>query len=203
MSTNKTTQASETPVQDPEVTAKIVHNSSAGGQTAVGNERARLQAIADGTEFTGAGGSEIPIVGGDPKPDHASYTAPEPVGAQALPSLFTTNGSLPVNQVGSPTGLVPVSAVTADPAVGAQLVQANLDAHKKVILKSGSVKLSRAQIESMSAGDLRAVASDRSYDIGEQGGTRTTRRKFLNAQQLDDDLAEDTLAPDTAASTEA
>ena len=181
----------DTPIQDDETRTRILQNSAAGGDTAVGNERKRQIAEAEGEEFDGPGGSELEIAGGDPQPDHPPHEAPSPVGAQAQPSNFTTNGSLPVNMVASPSGLVPVSAVTADPAQGATLIQENLDITSKAVLKSGSEKLSRAKIESMSAGDLRAVAHDRGYDVGEQSGSRTTRKKFIQAQQDDDDAADD------------
>lgn len=190
--TKKKAGLPDTPIQDEEVRAKIIQNSAAGGDTAVGNERKRLLAEEDGEEFDGPGGSEMEIAGGEPQPDAAPFTAPEPAGAQAQPSAFTTNGSLPVNMVASPSGLVPVSAVTADPAQGAQLVQDNLDITSKSVLRSGSEKLSRAKIESMTSGDLRAVAHDRGYDLGSDNtGSRTTRRAFIKAQQDDDDAAED------------
>lgn len=192
MAKAKAPEVPETPVQSDEVRAKLLRNSSAGGDTAVGNERARLQAIEDGEEeFDGPGGSEIPIAGGEPQADAPAFEAAEPIGAQAQPSNFTTNGSLPVNQVASPSGLVPVSAVTQDATQGAKLVQENLDSHAKAVLRSGAQKLSRAKIESMTAGDLRAVAHDRGYDIQEGSGTRSTRRQFIAAQQADDDAADD------------
>lgn len=182
----------DTPIQDDATRDRILQNSAAGGDTAVGNERRRKLSEADGDEFDGPGGSELEIAGGEPQSDHAPFEAPAPVGAQAQPSNFTTNGSLPVNMVASPSGLVPVSAVTSDPAQGAQLVQDNLDITSRAVLKSGAQKLSRAKIESMTAGDLRAVAHDRGYDLGsDNAGSRTTRRAFIAAQQADDDAAED------------
>lgn len=55
----------------------------------------------------------------------------------------------------------------------------------EVILKSGHKKISRSTIESMIGADLRAVAHDRGYDIG-QGGTRTSRLRFIAAQNADE-----------------
>lgn len=200
MAKAKAPEVPETPVQSDEVRAKIMQNSAAGGDTAVGHERRRLQAIEDGEdEFDGPGGSEIPIAGGEPQPDAPAFSAAEPIGAQAQPSNFTTNGSLPVNHVASPTGLVPVSTVAQDATQGAKLVQENLDQHERSVLRSGATKLSRAKIESMTAGDLRAVAHDRGYDLGpESTGTRSARRKFIAAQQADDDAADDGEGGDTA-----
>lgn len=191
MTAKKTKELPETPLQSEELRAKIVANSAAGGESAIGNERKRLQQEEDDEKFDGPGGSELPIAGGDPEPESPQHEAPAPRGAQAQPSNLTTNGSLPVNMVASPSGLVPVSAVTSDPHEAARLVKANLDMTEKAVLKSGADKLSRSKIESMTAGDLRAVAHDRGYDIGEGGGTRTVRRKFIALQQADDDAADD------------
>lgn len=191
----------DTPVQSEEVRNKIVRNSAAGGDTAIGNERRRLRQEEDDEGFDGPGGSEQPIAGGEPKADFPAFEASAPVGAQAQPANLTTNGSVPVNHVASPTGPIPVSAVTADPHRGAQLVQDNLDETERAVLRTGAKKLSRSQIESMSAGDLRAVAADRGYDIGEYAGTRSTRQRFIRAQQEDDDAASDEGGSDAAATS--
>lgn len=184
-------EAPETPLQSEEARKAVINRSSAGGLTAVGAERARLLAEEEGTDTSDRPrGSEIPIAGGDPKADYPSHKAPEAVGAQAEPSQFTTNGSLPVNHVASPSGLVPVSAVTSDPTKGAQLVKDQIDATEKQLLRSGFEKLSRNKIESMDAATLRAVASDRGYDIGEYAGQRATRARFIAAQNKDEGLNE-------------
>jgi hypothetical protein len=179
-------EAPETPLQSEEVRNAILARTAAGRNTTSGQAREDLLR-ADEDRPNTPEGSEIPIVGGEPQPDHPSDGARENIGAQNAPANLATNGSLPVNQVGSPTGLIPVSAVTADPHQGARLVQENLDATKEHLLRSGNPKLSRAKIESMSAHDLRAVAYDRNYDIGEYAGARQTRARFLRAQR-DDEL---------------
>jgi hypothetical protein len=195
-------KAPETPLQSEEAKRAVINRSGAGGLTAVGAERARLAAEeADEDTSDRPRGSEIPIVGGDPKADFPAHDAPEARGAQAEPSQFTTNGSLPVGHVASPSGLVPVSAVTTDPTKGAELVQANLDATEKQLLRSGFEKLSRNKIESMDAATLRAVASDRGYDIGDYAGQRATRARFIAAQNKDEGLNE-AAAGETAAATE-
>jgi hypothetical protein len=191
-------KAPDTPLQSEDAKKTVIARSAAGGLTAVGAERARLLAEEAGDDDSDRPrGSEIPIVGGDPKADFPSHKAPKPVGAQAEPSQFTTNGSLPVNHVASPSGLVPVSAVTNDPTRGAELVQTNLDDTERQLLRSGFEKLSRSKIESMDAGTLRAVASDRGYDIGDYAGQRATRARFIAAQNKDEGLNETTAATET------
>jgi hypothetical protein len=194
---------SDAPIQDDETRNKILANSTAGGQTAVG--RAREAHLSDDQAKKIAdlpGGSELPIAGGDSLPkDFPDHTPGAPVGAQAQPANYTTNGSLPLNHVATPSGLVPASAVSADPAIAAQRVQDTMDAHKVAVLRTGSdQRISRAKIESMNAGDLRAVASQRGYDIGDYAGTRATRRRFIAAQNDDSELeGEPEAAPEEGA----
>lgn len=180
----KKDEAPETPLQSEEARNRILAQSSAGTTTAVGQARQDfINENSDEEKPEIPGGSEIPIAGGEPQPDAAGPT--EPQGAQAAPAILATNGTLPVNQVPSPSGLVPVSAVVSDPVQGAKLVQESLDAAEKHLLRSGFEQLSRAKIESMNANDLRAVASDRGYDLGPHAGSRATRRRFILAQQKD------------------
>lgn len=180
----------DAPIQDEETRKKILQNSTAGGQTAVG--RARDAHLGDQAERIAdlPGGSEIAFAGGDSLPkDFPDHKPGAPVGAQAQPANYTTNGSLPLNMVASPSGLVPASAVSVDPAIAAQRVQEGMDSLKAFTHRTGGYdRLSRAQIEGMSAGDLRAVASQRGYDIGEYAGSRATRKRFIAAQHADDDL---------------
>lgn len=198
--------APETPTQSPEVRAAIINRSTAGGDTAIGNERRELNKNDEADQKSSTddlpGGSTIPIVGGEPKPDYPQHDAPPAVGAQTQPANLSTNGTLPVGHVASPSGLVPVSAVTSDPHQGAKLVQENLNATQNEVLKSGNTKLSRAKIESMSAGELRAVASDRGYDIGDYAGARQTRSRFIKAQNDDEGLTDNAEATNTPAATE-
>lgn len=92
--------------------------------------------------------------------------------------------------IGTPSGPVPISAVTGDPAQGAQMIQERLDADEKEILKTGYARLSRAKVESMTGAELRAVASDRGYDVG-QAGNRQTRARFLRLQGEDKNFESD------------
>jgi hypothetical protein len=195
----------DAPIQDEETRKKILQNSTAGGQTAVG--RARDAHLGDQAERIKdlPGGSELAIAGGDSLPkDFPDHTPGAPVGAQAQPANYTTNGSLPLNMVATPSGLVPASAVSADPAIAAQRVQESMDSLKAHTHRTGGYdRLSRAQIETMSAGDLRAVAAQRGYDIGEYAGSRATRKRFIAAQHEDDDLEGEREPDEPAAETPA
>jgi hypothetical protein len=185
-------EAPETPLQSEETRNAILAKTAAGRNTASGQARDAYLAEDQGDERPDTPeGSEIPIVGGEPQPDHPGEGAKPNIGAQNAPANLASNGSLPVNHVASPTGLIPVSAVTSDPHQGARLVQENLDETEKHLLRSGKPRLSRAKIESMSAHDLRAVAYDRGYDIGEYAGARTTRTRFLQAQHDDEGVTTD------------
>lgn len=178
------------PIQDEETRTKVLQNSTAGGDTAVG--RARDFHLGDQEDRTAdlPGGSEIPVAGGDQLVgDFADQTPVKPIGAQAETAIYTTNGTLPVNMVPSPSGLVPASAVTADPAEARRRTQEALDAHADSVHRTGGYeRLSRNQIESMSAGDLRSVAQQRGYDLGDYAGSRATRRRFIAEQNKDEDL---------------
>lgn len=200
----KKDSGSDAPIQDEATRNKILQNSTAGGQTAVG--RAREAHLSDDQANKIAdlpGGSELPIAGGDSLPkDFPDHKPGAPVGAQAQPANYTTNGSLPLNMVASPSGLVPASAVSADPAIAAQRVQESMDSLKAHTHRTGGYdRLSRAQIETMSAGDLRAVASQRGYDIGEYAGSRATRKRFIVEQNKDDDLDGEREPDEPAANT--
>jgi hypothetical protein len=192
-------EAPEAPLQSEEARTAILQKSAAGRNTASGQAREDLARKDDEKPDTPEG-SELPIVGGEPQPDHpSSEGAITAKGAQAQPAIIVSNGTIPVNHVSSPAGLVPVSAVAADPHQGARLVQDNLDAAEEQTLRSGNPKLSRAKIESMSAGDLRAVASDRGYDLGGYTGARQTRQRFLAAQKNDENVPTDETGSQTDA----
>lgn len=186
----KAADSTETPLQSEEARNAVLARTAAGIHTASGQAKQDfVNENSDEEKPEIPGGSEIEIAGGEPQPDAAGPTAPQ--GAQAAPAILATNGTIPVNHVASPSGLVPVSAVVADATQGAKLVQEGLDSQEKHLLGSGADKLSRAKIESMSAAELRAVASDRGYDIGGIVGSRTTRRRFIAAQN--NDAGEDTV----------
>lgn len=180
MAKKKDDETVETPLQSEAVRDAILQKSSAGQGTAIGVIRAN----AEGKETPSgeARGSTVPIVGTFESGD--AWEGAKPQGAQAQPAILATNGTVPVNMIGTPSGPVPISAVTGDPAQGAKMIQERLDADEKEILKTGYAKLSRAKVASMNAAGLRAVASDRGYDVG-QAGNRQTRARFLRAQAED------------------
>lgn len=168
-------------VQSDEVREAILNKSSAGLGTAIGTIRAYEldeKEIPSGEDR----GSTQPIAGTFEGGD--SWEGAKPQGAQEQPAILATNGTIPVNMIGSPSGPVPISAVTGDPAQGAKMIQEHLDQDEKEVLKTGYAKLSRAKVESMSAAELRAVASDRGYDLG-QAGNRQSRIRFRRAQDAD------------------
>lgn len=183
----KKDKAPEAPVQSEEARNKILANSTAGRNTAIGQEREALLKEQEGEDESEreSDGSTIPIVGGEPQGDYAAVTPKEPTGAQAQPAIVSTNGTIPVNHVASPTGPIPVSAVETDPEAAAKRAEAHLTTADKQTIRAGYEKLSRNKVESMSPGDLRAVASDRGYDIGDYAGSRATRKRFLDAQNKD------------------
>lgn len=177
----KETDPTDVAVQSDEVREAILNKSSAGLGTAIGVIRANEleeKEIPSGEDR----GSTVPVAGKFEGGD--SWEGAKPQGAQEQPSIITTNGTIPVNMIGSPSGPIPISAVSGDPAQGAKMIQEHLDQDEKEVLKTGYATLSRAKIESMSAAELRAVASDRGYDLG-QAGNRQTRLRFRRAQTAD------------------
>lgn len=184
----KAADPADVPLQSDAVREAIVQKSSAGLGTAIGvirkEEFDEERKIPEGEDR----GSKVPIAGEFTEGD--AWEGAKPQGAQAEPSLITTNGTVPVNMIGTPSGPVPISAVTGDPAQGAQMIQENLDRDEEEILRTGYAKLSRAKIESMSAAELRAVASDRGYELG-QAGNRQTRIRFRQAQGKDKNFESD------------
>lgn len=183
----KETGESTAPLQSEEAREKVIGSSTAGKGTAVGQAREHfLGNETERIENLESRGSTVEIAGGDPEPDAVNPGQP-PKGAQAQPSAFVSNGSIPVNMVPSGSGLVPVSSVTSDPEHATELVQRHQEEEDQFVLRTGAKKLSRNQIEGMTGADLRAVAQDRGYDLPE-GGTRTTRRNFIKAQNADEGL---------------
>lgn len=173
--------------QSEEAREKVLHQATGGLGTATGQAKANLLGHEDERlEGLASRGSEVPIAGGDQiKADYPEHEGAKPIGNQAVPAAFTTNGSLPLNMVPSPSGPVPASTVAGDQAAAAQAVRRANKERDDLILRSGAKKLSREQIEGMNAADLRAVAHDRGYDLGDYAGSRVTRRRFIEAQGKD------------------
>lgn len=134
-------------------------------------------------------GSQVPIVGGDPTPDAEGPQKPR--GLQAETALFSSNGSIPHDQVATPTGLVPVAAVSTDQKDAEKKIETRVQEHKKHVERTVRHKrLDEATIGRMGHPELRAIGQARGYDLPE-GGNRTTRAAFLKAQDADKGLAKE------------
>lgn len=118
----------------------------------------------------------------------------KPIGDQARPAIMTPSGSLPVQNVATTSGPMP-AAVVGDAKVAEKLV-AQRDVAARGRQDRAHRELTQDQIDGMTKAELRAVAYDRGYDIGE-GGTRILRERFR--QEMDgDDLIERAPTPNTA-----
>ena len=154
--------------------------NSATGQEAA--RRAGKEEIPEGEDR----GSVVEI-DGEPVADYAGNDVQKPEGNQAEPALFVANGTIPPNMVPSNSGLVPVSASAASPEDAEKRLeehQATVDAEREAAFGIRK-EISEDQIAKMSAPELRAVASDRGYDISNAAGTRGTRAAFRTAQSED------------------
>lgn len=119
---------------------------------------------------------------GDPHP---------PVGPQTEAAIFVPNGAIERNMVASPSGPVPVAAVTSSAEEAEKLIEKrNEDLSKQFKGFKRGKRLSDVQINQMNGAELRAVATDRGYDISHSAGTRGTRAAFAQLQSEDDLLEE-------------
>lgn len=97
--------------------------------------------------------------------------------AQTEPAILARDGgSVPHGMVASPTGPVPASAVGPDAAVALGRHAEQL----KVSEQDGTV--SEQLLQAMNKHEIRSVAHDRGYKIGE-GSQRSLVRRFLEAQE--------------------
>lgn len=130
-------------------------------------------------------GSPVPIAGGPPEPDLKGLgTAKSPVGAQAQPAAFVSNGSIPGNVSASNYGFVPVGQLDRDPKRAHEIAKAQIEAPSKAgnLHSDGPPRLTREQIDRANASELRAAAYDRGFDLGTERGSRGTRAAFIEAQ---------------------
>jgi hypothetical protein len=97
-------------------------------------------------------------------------------GAQLEPALIGKDGgSLPHAHVPSPTGLIPASAV-GDSATA-------LARHAETLKEERlAKKLTEEQLRTMNKHEIRAVAHDRGFSVG-QGGKNSVIRHFLAEQE--------------------
>lgn len=180
------------PVQSDEAREATLAGVSTGGLTASGHAAAQLdEENSDEKRISEleSRGSTTPIAEGDSLvADYAGNDSQKPVGLMAEKASFVKNGSLPAGQLPTPTGLMPASALATSP----EDANKRLEEHVKTLNGRSRTleyqKLSRAQIDAMSGAELRAVAHDRGYDLGDQAGNRATRKRFIEAQNRDESL---------------
>lgn len=180
-------ESTEIPVQTDELRDVNLSRAPTGSGTATG------QAIADrsGEEAERISsienrGSPQEVAGGDSiKADFAGGETSEPIGLQAEPAQFAVNGTLNPAMVASPTGLVPVGAVATSPEDAVRRVEENLRAQEDAARTKSSLEpIDERLIDRLSAPELRAIAFDRGYDVGQSGG-RVTRERFKHLQAED------------------
>ncbi len=169
-----------TPANPPEGQAASVPLTNA---TSTGSATGAQLAAASKQIPTGDDrGSKVPIKG-DPK-DSA------PQGAQAEPARFGTNGSLPHRTVGSPSGPVPVGALKGSKESVEAAAEANLAAHDAFVAERNARdrRLTDAEINRVSAAELRAIGAQRGYKLSDYAGVRVVRTQFTDLQAKDGNL---------------
>lgn len=117
------------------------------------------------------------------KGDFAQVKTEAPKGLQAEPANFTTSGTIPAGFVSSPTGFVPLSAVS-DPEAA---LERTLAANGR---NRDERKLSEEEVEAISGVELRAIGVQRGYELPDFAGQHTMRRRFLREQEKDESLTE-------------
>lgn len=176
----------------PKVDQKVqVENLVANGVRPSGNT-ASGYAVSEGGQMK-IGGEEAEHFGeaGDGAEEVGTDTLTEPGkshGAQLEPAIMTAGGSIPHATLPSPSGPVP-AGVIADERVRraalATVVRNHTDARGRV--RNSRFRLSENEIRRMSPAVLRAVGSDRGYDVPDTGRQRIVNA-FLKAQADDDSL---------------
>jgi hypothetical protein len=177
------------PEQSEEMRAEILASAPKGADTATGqafaHDSGEEEERIEGLENRG---SDNPIAGGEGiVADYSGQETQEPIGLMAQPAHFTVSGTINPTEVASPSGPVPLGSVTASLADAQKRIEEqHKSAEASVRRRRSSLEpLTQAQIDSMSGAELRAVAVDRGYEMADGGGTRTTRRKFAEAQEAD------------------
>lgn len=174
------------------LTDAVAAGRAAGGTgTASGKEAARRAGAEDELPTGEERGSLVdPGIVPEGEGDYMG-TPHAAVGPQTEAAFFAPNGAIPPNMVASPSGLVPVSAVTSTAEEAEKLLdrrKEDLSREYKGLTKGK--RLTDEQIRSMGGAELRAVATDRGYDLSPNAGTRGTRAGFATAQLEDENLEE-------------
>lgn len=110
---------------------------------------------------------------------------------EAPAAVITPSGQIPHGMIPSPSGPMPAANI-ADPVAAQKAQDAALlsaHAHAQRGLR-GHRKLTREQLAGMGRAEIRAVATDRGYDLGE-GGRRVSIANFLKAQDEDELIQSD------------
>lgn len=178
------------PTQSEEDRQAELDRSGAAQTTATGQAKSFLSGDEQKRiESLESRGSQVEIAG-TPKADFAAAEGAQPEGLQAEQATFVANGTVDPNTVASPSGPVPMSAVTNNPQRAQQLKEAQLRTFSENRNRRGNQPIEEGRVNSMTAAELRAVANDRGYDLGNIAGARATRARFLRAQQKDETLQE-------------
>jgi hypothetical protein len=170
-----------------EVEDVIDAGKAQGGNTATGQE-AKVRSGEEGERLEGQESR------GGPEPDEKiqpDFLKPaKNIGLQNEPADFVVNGSVPPRHVASNSGLVPVGAFAASP----EDAETRLAEHEQNVQDSMRARSSSRRpiddvlIDKMSGAELRAVATDRGYDLSSTLGTRGTRAVFRRLQSEDKSL---------------
>lgn len=128
----------------------------------------------------------------DPDAEEVKDTVLKPgkaEGAQLQPAVMTPSGALQHNFVATGSGPMPAGIVARD-SDEAEAMGKLTAAEARRRLASGHQEITAEKLLSMTAAEIRAVAHDRGYDIGD-GGHRISAMKFLRAQEEDEGLSDD------------
>lgn len=182
-------KAVELPEQSDEAREAALRRAP-GGTTATGLAAARLRAEENGEEEESSEDQVPEIAGGDSiKGDYAPHTASKPTGAQAAKAAYTTTGTIPSGFGPSPSGPQPLAALAATPEEARKIAEDSYEAYEKQVVRADKPKeIDDLTLERMSGAELRAVAHDRGYDLGDVSGARSTRTRFRAAQEEDENL---------------
>lgn len=174
--------------KEKDASAQVPPTLATGAETATG--RALDEAERDDVPQGAERGSQVEIEGGDPEPDALEGAAPQ--GAQTEPARFTSNGSLPINMVPSPSGSVPVGAVATSVEDGRKRVEEAQKSHDQTYMReTRNQRLSEATVGRIGRAELQAIGHTRGYEMDINAGTRKTRNDFLKFQDEDDTLSVD------------
>jgi hypothetical protein len=168
--------------QDPKVREEMLARSTSGSGSATGQAKEQASGRED-ERLEGSEDREGPEDGPE-KGDFGAVEYAQPVGLQAEPANFTSGGTIPAGMVSSPAGFVPLSAV-GDPEA----------ALERTLGKQGSTKdnrrLTEEDLEQLDGPSIRAIGTQRGYQMPDLAGRGTIRGKFLAEQEKDERFSEE------------